>query len=84
MANWFTSTHPQSAFVRTLTVQRSLPDVRYILRYPSFSEIRSSGVETRQIGRGELIPLLRDVFGIDLPSETIFPAIDGTSQPALT
>ena len=82
VGNWYTSTYPQSPFVRTLTVQRTLPDVRYILRYPTFSEIRESGVVTRQIERGDLIHLLRSVFTIDLPEDTIFPAIDGTAQPA--
>ena len=83
VGNWYTSTYPQSPFVRTLTVQRTLPDVRYILRYPTFSEIRESGVVTRQIERGDLIHLLRSVFTIDLPEDTIFPAIDGTARPAL-
>jgi N-hydroxyarylamine O-acetyltransferase len=80
MANWFTSTYPQSPFVRTLTAQRTTRDVRYILRYPTFSEIRDSGVETRHMDRGELIHLLRHVFTIDLPPDTAFPAIDGAPQ----
>ena len=33
VANWFTSTHPSSPFVRTLTAQRATRDVRYVLRY---------------------------------------------------
>ena len=76
MANWFTSTYPQSPFVRTLTAQRTTREVRYVLRYPAFSEISASGVHTREIGRGELMPLLRRVFLIDLPDDTAFPAID--------
>jgi N-hydroxyarylamine O-acetyltransferase len=32
MANHFTSTHPSSAFLRTLTAQRSLPERRVVLR----------------------------------------------------
>jgi N-hydroxyarylamine O-acetyltransferase len=77
IANWFTSTHPQSPFVRTLTAQRVAPDVRYILRYPAYTEIRDAGVRTREIGRDELPGLLREVFLIDLPAETVFPVIDG-------
>jgi N-hydroxyarylamine O-acetyltransferase len=80
MANWFTSTYPQSPFVRGLTVQRTTPDVRFVLRYPTFTELRSSGVRTREISRAELIPLLREVFQIDLADNTIFPAIDGSSH----
>ncbi len=82
MANWFTSTHPQSRFVRTLTAQRTTRDVRYVLRYPTLSEIRDAGTQTREIGRGELLPLLRSVFLIDLPDDTAFPAIDGTAERA--
>jgi N-hydroxyarylamine O-acetyltransferase len=76
VANWYTSTYPQSPFVRTLTAQRSTPDVRYILRYPAYTEVRASGITDRAIAREELMPLLRDVFGIVLPIDTIFPAID--------
>jgi N-hydroxyarylamine O-acetyltransferase len=83
MANWFTSTHPQSRFVRTLTAQRTTRAIRYVLRYPMFSEIRDSGTQTREMSRGELLPLLRNVFLIDLPDDTMFPAIDGTAERAL-
>ena len=76
MANWFTSTFPQSPFVRTLTAQRTTRDVRYVLRYPAFSEIREPGIVTRQISREELMPLLRQVFLIDLPEDSVFPVID--------
>jgi N-hydroxyarylamine O-acetyltransferase len=74
VANWFTSTHPSSPFVRTLTAQRATRDVRYVLRYPAYSEIGMSGTRTREITRVELLPLLRDVFLIELPADTIFPA----------
>lgn len=77
LANWFTSTHPQSPFVRTLTAQRSTPDVRYVLRYPTYSEVRGGSVQTREIDRAELLPLLRDVFLIDLPDGTTFGVVDG-------
>jgi N-hydroxyarylamine O-acetyltransferase len=73
---WFTSTYPQSPFVTTLTAQRTTRDVRYILRYPTYSDIRGSEVRTREITRGELLPLLGDVFLIDLPADTRFGAID--------
>ena len=82
MANWYTSTYPQSPFVRTLTVQRTTRDARYILRFPAFSEIRDSGTQTREIRRAELLPLLRSVFLIDLPDDTVFPAIDGAPERA--
>jgi N-hydroxyarylamine O-acetyltransferase len=83
IANWFTSTYPESPFVRTLTAQRSTAGVRYVLRYPLFSENRGSDdVSTREISRDELLPLLHDVFLIDLPADTTFSVIDsGVSTP---
>jgi N-hydroxyarylamine O-acetyltransferase len=83
VANWYTSTHPQSPFVRTLTVQCTTRAIRYVLRYPTYTQIRDSGVETREISRGELVPLLRDVFLIQLPDDTVFPAIDGAADRPL-
>jgi N-hydroxyarylamine O-acetyltransferase len=77
LANWFTSTYPLSPFVRTLTAQRSTRDVRYILRYPTYTEIRGDAVHTREISRSELVPMLRDIFLIDIPLETTFAVIDG-------
>ena len=82
VSNWFTSTYPESPFVTTLTAQRAARDIRYVLRYPTYTEIRDSTRRTRAIGRGELMPLLRDVFLIDLPDDTVFPAIDGAAAAA--
>lgn len=76
VANWFTSTHPESPFVRTLTVQRTTRDVRYVLRYPVYSELRGDATRVREIRRAELLPLLREVFLIELPDDTVFPVID--------
>lgn len=83
VANWYTSTHPQSPFVRTLTVQRTTRAIRYVLRYPTYTQTRDSGIETREISRGELVALLRDVFLIQLPDDTVFPEIDGAADRAL-
>ena len=80
VANWYTSTHPTSPFVRTLTAQRTTRDVRYLLRYPTYTEIRAADTRTHDITREELLPLLRNVFLIDLPNDTVFPAID-SSEP---
>jgi N-hydroxyarylamine O-acetyltransferase len=80
MANWFTSTYPQSPFVRTLTAQRSTRDARWVLRYPSWTTIREHELITRELGRHELIDVLREVFTIALPRDTVFPAID--DQPS--
>jgi N-hydroxyarylamine O-acetyltransferase len=82
MANWFTSTYPESPFVRTLTAQRTTAEVRYVLRYPALTEIRGVETRTRDIERSELLPLLREVFGIELPGDTSFPAIDMAGSQA--
>jgi N-hydroxyarylamine O-acetyltransferase len=83
VANWYTSTWPDSPFVRTLTAQRSTDDVRYVLRFPVFTEIGSTGIRTRDISRAELMPLLREVFLIDLPDDTAFAAIDRATPAAV-
>ena len=80
MANWFTSTYPQSPFVRGLTAQRATAETRYVLRYPHYSERRGGSTLTRQIGRADLIPLLREIFLIDLPDDTTFPVLDATRR----
>jgi N-hydroxyarylamine O-acetyltransferase len=79
VANWYTSTHPDSRFVRTLTAQRTTRDVRHLLRYPRYTEIDDRGTRTREICRGDLVPLLRRVFRIDLPDDVRFPVIDTAS-----
>ena len=77
VANWFTSTHPDGVFVKTLTVQRATPAARHILRQLTYT-VRAKASETsREIGRDELIPLLRGTFGIDLPEASRFAALDG-------
>jgi N-hydroxyarylamine O-acetyltransferase len=80
VASWFTSTYPESPFVRTLTVQRTTRTVRYVLRYPTYTETRDSGTVTREIARHELLPLLDEVFRIRLPADTMFPVIDTPQQ----
>jgi N-hydroxyarylamine O-acetyltransferase len=83
VANWYTSTHPSSPFVRTLTAQRTAPDVRHILRYPSYTHISDAGSHTETISRDALLPLLRRSFLIDLPDHTVFPAIDNPADVRL-
>ena len=78
VGNWYTSTYPQSAFVRNLTAQRTVGDVRHILRNLTYSVAKAGGEwQTRTILREELVPLLRDVFGLDIPLDARFRALDG-------
>ena len=70
VANHYTSTFPKSPFVTTLTGELSGPDERRILRHRTLT-LRRGGVETtRQIEDRDLVPLLRDEFGLNLPPDT--------------
>ncbi|WLT32610.1 arylamine N-acetyltransferase [Geothrix sp. PMB-07] len=68
MANHYTSSHPESGFVKTLTAQICSPDVRRYLRNLTYSEARGDAVEGRELAPEEVAPLLREVFGIEVPA----------------
>ena len=77
VGNWYTSTHPGSKFVQTLTAQRMIGNVRHQLRNLSYSVARQGGEwQTRTLTREELIPLLREVFDLDVPDGARFRALD--------
>jgi len=83
VGNWYTSTHPDSTFVHTLTVQRMVGSTRHILRNLSYGvAVAGAGWQIRPVTRLELVPLLRDVFGLDLPDEVVIKAIDRDAAPA--
>jgi N-hydroxyarylamine O-acetyltransferase len=77
VANWYTSTHPDSAFVLTLTAQRITNGARHVLRNLTYSVVRGAARETTQIARTDLVPLLAGTFGIDVPAAQTFRALDG-------
>jgi len=77
LGNWFTSTYPHSPFVQNLTAQRITQGARHILRNLTYTVQRGGNMETRDIAREDLVPLLRDVFGIELPPDVRFRALDG-------
>jgi N-hydroxyarylamine O-acetyltransferase len=68
-ANWFTSTHPGSLFVRNLIVSRPGPRCRHTLFNDKFTIRHSDGsVERRKLQDAEEFGnLLRRYFGIELP-----------------
>jgi N-hydroxyarylamine O-acetyltransferase len=73
VANYYASTHPDSRFIQTLTVQLSTPEARYILRDREFLEDRgddqiSSTVENDE----ELLAVLSEIFGLEFSSGTRF------------
>jgi N-hydroxyarylamine O-acetyltransferase len=77
MAHWYTTTHPDSHFLRTLTVQRSTHDERLILRNFDFAIDRGAGPpEVHRIGsEAEIITLLQERFGLDWPSDARLPEL---------
>ena len=76
VGNHYTSSHPESRFLKTLTAQLPGPDVRCILRNHAYAELRGDKVEGRELRPEEVIPTLRDVFGIDVPEGARFRALE--------
>jgi N-hydroxyarylamine O-acetyltransferase len=64
VANHYTSTHPESRFVRTLTVQLPGRDLRRILRHRTYTELRGDAVVARELAPQEVASLLEEVFRI--------------------
>jgi N-hydroxyarylamine O-acetyltransferase len=81
VANWYTSTHPRSRFVTTLTVQISRPEARHVLRALRYTVTQGDESETREMGAEELPALLRERFGLDLPEADVLRAA-GDSLPS--
>lgn len=82
MGNWFTSTYPESGFVRSLTAQRIVDSRRHLLRNLTYSVTELGVTQSRDIAREELVPLLRDVFGLDVPPDARFSAVDDDAPRA--
>jgi N-hydroxyarylamine O-acetyltransferase len=74
MANWYTSTHPASRFVQSLTAQRPTPEARHLLRNRTYLVIRGGGTVSRELAEAEIPALLREVFGLDVPENAAFRA----------
>jgi len=73
MANHYTSTHPSSRFVQTLTAQRSATDVRRMLRDRDYSEHRGDAVTHRTLADDdEVLAVLADQFELPFPPGTRF------------
>lgn len=77
MANHYTSSYPESRFLKTLTAQLPGPEVRRILRNRAYAELRGDAVEGRELAPAEVIPTLREVFGLDVPEGATFRAFEG-------
>jgi N-hydroxyarylamine O-acetyltransferase len=68
VANHYTSTHPDSIFRRTITIQRSTRMERTILRSDALTRYRDGRIEERPIDVNERRTLARDLFGVELPA----------------
>ncbi|MBI3492627.1 MAG: arylamine N-acetyltransferase [Acidobacteria bacterium] len=68
VANHYTSTHPDSIFRRTLTIQRASRDERTILRGDALTRYREGRMTEEPIARERLCDVARALFGVELPS----------------
>jgi N-hydroxyarylamine O-acetyltransferase len=69
--NHYVSTHPDSRFVQTLTVQRVAPDSRRVLRNSLLTTTTIAGDTCRTLRDGvELLTVLAEEFGLMLPEDT--------------
>jgi N-hydroxyarylamine O-acetyltransferase len=76
MASYYTSTHPESRFLHTLTVQLAAPEGRRILRDRDLlldRGVGSSGTSRTIADDDELLAVLAEVFGLRFPAGTRFP-----------
>ena len=77
VGNHYTSTYPESRFLKTLTAQLPGPEVRRILRNRAYAELRGDQAVGRELAPNEVIPMLREGFGIDVPEEARFRGLEG-------
>ena len=80
VANHFTSTHPESIFRKTLTIQRTLRDDRTILRSDVLTRMRQGRMVDVPFPRERLREIAREEFAIELPQR---PLVFETAGAAL-
>jgi len=76
MANWYTCTWPESGFVQTLTAQRATAAARYTLRNYTLTEDSRDASFVQTLRREDIVPVLRRLFGLDVPDGATFRALD--------
>jgi len=67
VANHYTSTHPESMFRQTLTIQRVHGSDRIILRNQTLSRWTDGKMIEVTVDRAQLPDIARDLFGVTLP-----------------
>jgi N-hydroxyarylamine O-acetyltransferase len=79
VANHYTSTHPDSVFVKSLVVQRMGVKSRWVLRNRELTEINGDGTTKRQLPDDDtLLRVLADVFELPFPAGTRFSYEQGS------
>ena len=83
LGNHYVSTHPDSRFVQTLTVQRISVSQRLVLRNTILTTTTLAGESQRSVaGDDELLHLLSESFGLSLPAGTrLLPATSPRLEP---
>jgi N-hydroxyarylamine O-acetyltransferase len=77
MANYYTSTHPDSMFVQILIAQHIRPEARRFLRNHELITDDGQSVSSRTLADDEeLLRVLNRVFGLSFPPGTRFQAKD--------
>jgi N-hydroxyarylamine O-acetyltransferase len=66
VANYYTSTHPESIFRRTLTIQRATPEERLILRPTVVTRYRNGARVDTPIEPAEIRARAKELFGVEL------------------
>jgi len=66
MSNHYTSTHPESIFRRTLTIQRARRGERSILRGNTLSRYRGGVLAEENFDRAKLREIARSEFAVEL------------------
>ncbi len=74
VANWYTSTYPNSAFRHSLTAQRIRPEERIILRNRDLTILGPGGEEKRPVNSAaEARAIMAERIGLHLPGDFILP-----------
>jgi N-hydroxyarylamine O-acetyltransferase len=82
LANYFTSTHPESRFVQALIAARPGDGCRYSLYNREFGIRRGEDVERRTLGDDEeLFAALERYFGLRIDPQSRFRAVHGHAAP---
>jgi len=68
VANHFTSTHPESIFRTSLTIQRTRGDRRTILRSDVLTRFTAGQISEEAVARDRLAGVAREEFNVDLPA----------------